>query len=904
MKWLKRITSWTIWSLLGLYIAFIVLIHLPGVQTWIGDKVSAALTTKLGSKTSVGRVDLGFLNRIIIDDLLVHDLQSDTLLNVDRVSARIEILPLLNGKIAISSAQLFGATARLYQADSTSVPNYQFVLDALSSADTTSTSSLDLRINSLILRRCGVSYDRGDVPETPGKLNKGHLDLRNISAHVVLKALTPDSLNVKLKRLAFSEQSGLTVNRLSARVEANGSGAILNDFRLQMPQSSIETDSVWATYDREKLVETLCYGGSIRNTKLCLSDYNTTLNIDGKFTGTAKSIAWEHLDINADDGSFILSATGDVDMRQEKTVWNTRVENFHISTAHVEQLCSTFPDIPGEIARLGDISMKGEAYQQSDGSLEAATIIRTDLGQAVMMLSVDESERLTGRLDTDSLHLGHLLDNDKLGVIATHIDLNGRKDSIGVNGRIDRLGYDGYTYRNIDIDGAYQQQTKAAAGHIIINDPCLTANLDGLYGLRDNKHGIRLTGVIEKLNPEALNLTDRWPGTVFSAVVDADICGSSLNDLQGTANISDFVMRGGTDTDATPLEHGNDAVLYSLNNLHVESGYADNRHFISINGDMGQAEMSGQVPDNFDAEVTLTDTKWMEHLLGVPLAINAPLNIRLSSVGDSEKRENELHEFKTRLTYDGDRIELNALTRLQTNGSGKTEAHISMLPSHITVEDTPWHIQPCNIHYSEKRLEVDSFVVAHGGQHLIVNGTASASAYDSLVADLRDVDVAYVLDLVNFHAVDFSGLASGRACATQLFSSTLTPLLTADLQVSDFRFLNGRMGTLHAKAEWNDVKKQIDIDANCICVRRFTHRGLPHLHHRLCLPSAQRHQPRHPCREQQRGLLPLVYPQLPQQPVGLCQRSAESCRAAEAHQPHWFRDRRRPGHRHRLGYYV
>ena len=40
--------------------------HIPAAQSYIGAKVSDAVGDVLGTQVSVGRIDLGFLNRIII----------------------------------------------------------------------------------------------------------------------------------------------------------------------------------------------------------------------------------------------------------------------------------------------------------------------------------------------------------------------------------------------------------------------------------------------------------------------------------------------------------------------------------------------------------------------------------------------------------------------------------------------------------------------------------------------------------------------------------------------------------------------------------------------------------------------------------------------------------------------
>ena len=72
------------------------------------------------------------------------------------------------------------------------------------------------------------------------------------------------------------------------------------------------------------------------------------------------------------------------------------------------------------------------------------------------------------------------------------------------------------------------------------------------------------------------------------------------------------------------------------------------------------------------------------------------------------------------------------------------------------------------------------------------------------------MEVDYILDLVNFHTVEFSGKATGIANVSSLFGRFAA---NADLRVNDFKFENGRMGTLQAKANWNQEAEQIDIHA-------------------------------------------------------------------------------------------
>ena len=129
----KRIINITIWTLIGLYTAIIILLHIPSIQTFIGECVADALCNKLGTKVSVGRVDLGFINRLILDDTYMQDKRDEQMLRVSRISVKVNLLALANGQIEITSAQFFGLHANLYKTTPEAKPNFQFVIDARAS---------------------------------------------------------------------------------------------------------------------------------------------------------------------------------------------------------------------------------------------------------------------------------------------------------------------------------------------------------------------------------------------------------------------------------------------------------------------------------------------------------------------------------------------------------------------------------------------------------------------------------------------------------------------------------------------------------------------------------------------------------------------------------------------------
>ena len=141
---------------------------------------------------------------------------------------------------------------------------------------------------------------------------------------------------------------------------------------------------------------------------------------------------------------------------------------------------------------------------------------------------------------------------------------------------------------------------------------------------------------------------------------------------------------------------------------------------------------------------------------------------------------------------------------------GHDAAHINVHSSKIFIDGTTWTVQPSDIIYQAKDLTIDHFAITHGDEHIIIGGRATPYLKDSVTTELKNVDIAYFLNLVNFHSVEFSGKATGKANIAAAFGKLAA---SAKLEVNNFRFEEGRMGTLFADAKWNEKEGQIDIDA-------------------------------------------------------------------------------------------
>lgn len=91
----------------------------------------------------------------------------------------------------------------------------------------------------------------------------------------MLNVLRDDSLNLRVKKIAFNERSGLKMKSLSFKVVAGLREAIVSDFNLKLPHSQCSAERLSATYSRKdgKVdFQTLHFQGSISPAHVSPSD--------------------------------------------------------------------------------------------------------------------------------------------------------------------------------------------------------------------------------------------------------------------------------------------------------------------------------------------------------------------------------------------------------------------------------------------------------------------------------------------------------------------------------------------------------------------------------------------------------------------------------------------------------
>ena len=438
MKVFKWVFSIVLWTVIALNVILFTVTRLPVTQRYMGDKVSGIASDILGTQVSIGRVDIGLPSRLILNDLVIRDQHQQEMIRAARVSVKMNIVPLLEGKVAISSAQLFGAHFQLYKSNADAQPNFQFLLDSLASKDTTSHTPLDIQVNSLIVRHTSVDYDQLDQPETEGQFNMAHLKLQDISAYINLRALTDDSLNINVRRLSLNEQSGLTINRLGFRFEANRRHAVLHDFLLEMPNTLLKTDTITASYQlngQEIEAGTLSFAGSIRESHITPSDlrcfdaalknFQRPISLSTAFNGTDQRLNVPDFRLTTSEEDIDIHVDGWLEDYRHPSAWHLQMHRIQLSDTSIDFLSKAVPTLPSEMTRLDGLQMLGTFDKDHNGLVSLNSTILSGAGAIDLRGTMDRQQHFECQLQTDDLNLRQLLDEPDLGRLIARLSIQG-----------------------------------------------------------------------------------------------------------------------------------------------------------------------------------------------------------------------------------------------------------------------------------------------------------------------------------------------------------------------------------------------------------------------------------------------------------------------------------------------
>ena len=444
--------------------------------------------------------------------------------------------------------------------------------------------------------------------------------------------------------------------------------------------------------------------------------------------------------------------------------------------------------------------------------------------------------------------------------------------AVNVKGIIPEFTYKGKSYRNISLDSRYDKGK--VRGLFSVKDPKASTNIDidAVIAHRDiilqmptREHtspiirtgSSSFTDILSQIRELKADITDTHVLMKDGKLLDVDNIHIEKTSLSpDTAVISlatDFAqvqLSGQIDLPTLPYSIANivahhlpsapglPKVTKAHSSYHIDAHIKDLhtiKQFVDIPIEMTRPlDINGYVNDEteeiniaFDApllkykDIELTGTHmtiWNPEGEGVNASAETMLNttkgrISLSTLLNAANDELHMDVSWDNLRNNVFRGKLSFITQFYPALGGGHAVETTIPISHFEIGDTLWSVTSKGLKYENGWIGVDNFSISSDFQSININGIASEYPTDSLVVNVHNIDVRYMIDLVNFHPRDFEGHASGQVTVHGVLKDMLAK---AHVEIPEFKFKKGDFGTLYADAEYSNLSQTIDIDAVCI----------------------------------------------------------------------------------------
>lgn len=177
-----HVLVWLVLLPVLLLLLIAVLLYLPPVQSLVRERAVGFLSEKTGADVQLQSLHLRMPLGLELSGLFVNDQSGDTLLYAGTVRTKVGLRALLSKRIVLDPVDLRDVRANLEQ-DADSVFNFDFILNAFASSDTTveevpadSTGGFDFSIGRVHLERIHFSMNM-EAQEMALDLELGDLDL-------------------------------------------------------------------------------------------------------------------------------------------------------------------------------------------------------------------------------------------------------------------------------------------------------------------------------------------------------------------------------------------------------------------------------------------------------------------------------------------------------------------------------------------------------------------------------------------------------------------------------------------------------------------------------------------------------------------------------------------------------
>lgn len=544
-------------------------------QTDMSQKAANWLSEKLGSKVTVGHVQISWLDEVRLEDVNIKDLEGRDMIYVREVYVNCKSNFTLRGDQVINFdnnldfVMLKEPDVKLIRAEDGSLNIDAWIKKAASlkaKRDTLNPrNTKPFTIDEAVIQNGTFQLSDAYKDRYPDELfDYSNFRIKNITGNVKDFFIHRDTITFHGSDIKGLEPvSKLVIKGIDTDFFYSKKQILLRNLEAKINNSVIK-DFIGMYYDKpsdlNRFNTEVRLKANLKNSIFDSQDlgrlaskmysYKETYRVDANLSGLVSDLYFEDARVGFGEQSYLAGKghfKGFPDVKN--AFYHMDASPSFINAPDAKQYAGE-ENYTAYVERFGEVNFEGLFKGTFVDFFTDAKINSSNLGMVngKVLFEIEPVTKLP-TYNTDIVEsrvsLGKLTGNNKLRDISFKGKLIGAGDSpenasFDMDGLIDQIWFNNYNFRNIKVDGLLRQSV--FDGNVVVNDPNLGATVNGRVDFNPEQNQFRINGQIDKSNLMPLGFTEEPIQLVTEFNFDFD--GNKLDNWLGQANFKNtFVNR-------------------------------------------------------------------------------------------------------------------------------------------------------------------------------------------------------------------------------------------------------------------------------------------------------------------------------------------------------------------------
>ena len=579
------------------------------MQTTLTQGIASYLSGQLKAKVTVNAVDVDLFKTLVLEGVFVEDLHRDTLIYIEKLKADIAIFNFKQDTISFRKIVLENLFFDLKIYKNEESTNLKFIINALTSTDTTaSQSKLKIDFQRIEIVNSQFKYREENYPQTPFGINFDDINLTNLNIIINDLNFLGDTVYGDFELMSFKDKSGFELLEFSSPTSYSDKKLYCEKLHIKTPFSDIFTR---ISMDYNTITDMTDFNNLVRMKSLFqpsivsfidiayyatyLKGINNVANLSGEIYGTVNKLHGKNLEIAFGETS-VLKGNVDIDglPEIEETYIHYKIKELSTNKKDME-LIPLYPfdsaehlELPNELNLLGQIRFKGNfsgfindfvtygAFTTSLGKLSSDLELKFDTAW--------EHPVYKGFITTNNFNAGKFFGVKELGQVSLNATIDAKEFAFDkldalLQAEINDIDFNNYRYQNIEIRTEIAK--KIIIGSLAIKDKNLDFDLAGKINFKEKIPEFKIVSHINNARIVPLNMINRDTSFALDSEVIMDFTGNNFDNLSGTIDIQNLFLK----------EKNKE---FKIKYITLNSSQIKESKTLKISSDLGDAEIKGE----------------------------------------------------------------------------------------------------------------------------------------------------------------------------------------------------------------------------------------------------------------------------------------------------------------------